>query len=157
VNWYLLGGWRFPFSRDTSSVATNKSSIGDMLKGISSTLGNLSLFGISIGTGLGLIGQGVSYMWDKISNIGNAYIQKMIQQASTAGIAGVQRTGMGPYFASDIGAFIKERRMASGFFTEINQTINKNNIVDTDKIGKKSNEIIEYKINQTIRYWKKIK
>jgi hypothetical protein len=138
------GGWRFPFSRDTSSVATNKSSIGDMLKGISSTLGNLSLFGISIGTGLGLIGQGVSYMWDKISNIGNAYIQKMIQQASTAGIAGVQRTGMGPYFASDIGAFIKERRMASGFFTEINQTINKNNIVDTDKIGKPSNEIIEY-------------
>jgi hypothetical protein len=138
-----IGGWRFPFSRDTSSVATNKSSIGDMLKGISSTLGNLSLFGISIGTGLGLIGQGVSYMWDKISNIGNAYIQKMIQQASTAGIAGVQRKGMGPYFASDIGAFIKERRMASGFFTETEVTKDKNKIVDT-KVGKPSNEIIEY-------------
>jgi len=126
------GGWRFPSSRDTSNIATNKSSIGEMLKGISSTLGNLSLFGISIGTGLGLIGQGVSYMWDKISNIGNAYIQKIIQQASTAGIAGVQRTGIGPYFASDIGAFIKERRMASGFFGQKNET------------GKPSNEIIEY-------------
>jgi len=137
------GGWRFPFSRDTSSVATNKSSIGDMLKGISSTLGNLSLFGISIGTGLGLIGQGVSYMWDKISNIGNTYIQKMIQQASTAGIAGVQRTGMGPYFANDIGAFIKERRMASGFFIEKEATEEQNKIVDTE-IGKPSTEIIEY-------------
>ena len=137
------GGWKFPFSRDTSSVATNKSSIGDMLKGISSTLGNLSLFGISIGTGLGLIGQGVSYMWDKISNIGNTYIQKMIQQASTAGIAGVQRTGMGPYFANDIGAFIKERRMASGFFIEKEATEDQNKIVYTE-IGKPSTEIIEY-------------
>jgi hypothetical protein len=138
------GGWRFPSGRDTSSIATNKSSVGDMLKGVSSTLGNLSLFGISIGTGLGLIGQGVSYMWDKISNIGNAYIQKMIQQASTAGIAGVQRTGMGPYFASDIGAFIKERRMASGYFTELNETNDKDKIVNTQEIGKPTKEIIEY-------------
>jgi len=126
------GGWRFPYGRDTSNIATNKSSVGDMLKGISSTLGNLSLFGISIGTGLGLIGQGVSYMWDKISNIGNAYIQKMIQQSSTAGIAGVQKIGMGPYFASDIGAFIKERRMASGYFNGENLN------------GRPSNEIIGY-------------
>ena len=88
----------------------------ELLNKVANLVSSISIMGIPIGAVFGAIGQGVSYAWDKISNIGNAYIQKALQQATTAGIAGFQSAGAGSYFASDIGAFVKERKMALGKF-----------------------------------------
>jgi hypothetical protein len=74
-----------------------------------------------MGAALGIIGAPVAalgFAISKITQIGRAHIQRAMEQYSTAGVGGFQRSGkfLKTFTAAEFGAYEKERRMAAGVF-----------------------------------------
>jgi hypothetical protein len=85
---------------------------GSFLEGIRGSVSQVPIAGAA----LGLTAAGVAWGWHKVSEIGNAYMQKALQQLQTEQIGGFQRYGAGIYTAAELGALSKARRMQSGQF-----------------------------------------
>ncbi len=65
--------------------------------------------------GLGIALAGGGFIMSQVMKIGHAYLSKISQQLGTAGIGGMQSSGIGGYYdAAQAGEFSKARRMSSG-------------------------------------------
>ena len=78
------------------------------------------------GSGLGSVGAAAGYLGipialagfaaSKISQVGNAYIEKVSQQKGSVGIGGFRTQRKGAYMAPEVSGAIKAHRMAAGTF-----------------------------------------
>lgn len=87
-------------------------SAGSMFSSAITAGSRIQIFGAVVGAVL----SAARYAWERVSEIGNAYIQTATQQLMTEGLAGFQRRGRGIYMAGEYGQGVHQRILAGGRF-----------------------------------------